>query len=204
MISLVASGNGLTPTTSAQVNPRLLDFGPVIVGSTVLQQVTLFNTGNTLLTVNSGFVVGAGFGVDLSGLPALVPVNSYKTFTVSFTPASSNPSGTFTSGTLTFNTAAPDPQPSVSLKGVGAFASAHTATLTWTPGNASIVGYNVYRSTVSGFGFQKLNSGLLVAPGFTDSNLAAGQTYYWVVTAVNAVGGESVFSKQISATVSAP
>jgi len=78
---------------------------------------------------------------------------------------------------------------------------AHTVALTWNPSTSTVSGYNVYRSTVSGTGFARINS-LLVAPlSYTDSNVLNGTTYYYVTTAVDAAGVESNFSNQATAVI---
>ena len=77
--------------------------------------------------------------------------------------------------------------------------------LTWTavtpPANCSISGYNVYRSTTSGF---TPGSGNLIASGvtstsYTNSGLAASTTYYYKVEALDSFGA-SAASNQASAT----
>jgi fibronectin type 3 domain-containing protein len=65
-------------------------------------------------------------------------------------------------------------------------------------------GYNVYRSTTSGSGYVKLNSSLLDSSDYTDTNVVKETTYYYVVTAVDTAGLESVNSGEVSATPSNP
>jgi Fibronectin type III domain len=72
---------------------------------------------------------------------------------------------------------------------LGSFSVAQAATqsvsLAWnTTTDPSVVGYNVNYGTSSGSYTQTLNAGS--TPAATVSNLAAGQTYYFVVTARNA------------------
>ncbi|MGD1041576.1 MAG: cellulase family glycosylhydrolase [Sedimentisphaerales bacterium] len=67
-----------------------------------------------------------------------------------------------------------------------------------------LAGYNVYRSTTSGSGYVKLNSSLLTSSDYTDTNVVNGITYYYVVTAVDTAGLESVNSGEVSATPSTP
>ena len=62
-------------------------------------------------------------------------------------------------------------------------------------------GYNVYRSTTPGSDYQKINSSLLRWPRYTDRNVTSGETYYYVVTAVNASGGESAYSNEVEVTI---
>jgi fibronectin type 3 domain-containing protein len=63
-----------------------------------------------------------------------------------------------------------------------------------------LVGYNVYRSTTSGSGYVKQNSSLLTTSDYTDVNVSVGTTYYYVVTAVDTGGLESVYSTEVSAS----
>jgi fibronectin type 3 domain-containing protein len=65
-------------------------------------------------------------------------------------------------------------------------------------------GYNVYRSTTQGSGYVKLNSSVLDGSDYADTNVVNGTTYYYVVTAVDTAGLESVNSGEASATPSNP
>jgi hypothetical protein len=81
----------------------------------------------------------------------------------------------------------------------------HSVTLTWTASTSSNVsGYNIYRSTTSGTGYSKINTSLITALTYTDNNVQAGQTYYYVATAVDSSNAESAYSTQASATVPTP
>jgi fibronectin type 3 domain-containing protein len=66
------------------------------------------------------------------------------------------------------------------------------------------VGYNVYRSTVSGGPFSKINSALNASSNFVDNVVQAGSTYYYVTTAVNGSGVESTYSNQVKAVIPTP
>ena len=60
-------------------------------------------------------------------------------------------------------------------------------------------GYNVYRSETSGGPYAQLNGTPLPSPAYTDSNVVAGTTYFYVVTAEDTSANESVFSAESSA-----
>ena len=81
----------------------------------------------------------------------------------------------------------------------------NSVTLTWSPptdtGGMPITGYNVYRSTVSGQ--ETLLTSVGVVTTYADETTNDGITYYYVVTALNAVG-ESARSNEMSAMPVAP
>jgi fibronectin type 3 domain-containing protein len=64
---------------------------------------------------------------------------------------------------------------------------------------ADAAAYNLYRSPVTGGGFEKVNSGPLTDTSFTDTGLRNAQTYYYVVTALDEAGNESEYSNEVSA-----
>jgi fibronectin type 3 domain-containing protein len=66
------------------------------------------------------------------------------------------------------------------------------------------VGYNVYRGTVSGGPYAKVNSALESTTAYGDTNVLAGKTYFYVVTAVDGGGTESGFSNQVKAIIPTP
>ena len=77
--------------------------------------------------------------------------------------------------------------------------------LSWTASTSTVVGYNIYRGTVSGGPYTvKLNATPVSGTSYTDTAVVAGQAYYYVVTAVDSSGVESVYSNQASATVPTP
>ncbi len=76
---------------------------------------------------------------------------------------------------------------------------AESVTLQWDPNSeADLAGYNLYRSSSSGFGYSKVNSGLIPSTSYTDNSVAVGATYYYVCTAVNTSGLESGYSNEVS------
>jgi fibronectin type 3 domain-containing protein len=87
----------------------------------------------------------------------------------------------------------------VSLTGTGVVQ--HSVALTWNASVSTVAGYNVYRSTVSGGPYAKINSTLVTPLSYTDSTVQSGTTYYYVTTAVDSSGTESVFSNQVSAVI---
>lgn len=81
-------------------------------------------------------------------------------------------------------------------------ASQPLVSLSWTASTSpGIAGYNAYRSTISGGPYTKLNSDLISNMNYTDQLVQSGYTYYYVTTAVNSQGMESVYSDEAVATV---
>lgn len=78
---------------------------------------------------------------------------------------------------------------------------AHSVALSWIASTSTVAGYNVYRSTVSGTQYAKLNSSLVGVLGYTDRTVLGGTLYYYVTTAVDAGGNESAHSNEVAANV---
>lgn len=80
----------------------------------------------------------------------------------------------------------------------------HGVGLSWTETNNSDIaaGFNVYRATVAGGAYTKLNTALIPAGTLTyfDSSVVGGTKYFYVVRAVDALGIESANSLEVSAT----
>ena len=77
----------------------------------------------------------------------------------------------------------------------------HSVALTWNASTSTVSGYNVYRSTVSGSGYVKLNSSLVAVLTYADSTVQSGTTYFYVTTAVDSSGNESVHSNEVPAVI---
>jgi fibronectin type 3 domain-containing protein len=121
------------------------------------------------------------------------------TIGITFTPSLA---GAETASITVTDNAGGSPQ-TVALSGTGA----HDVILTWTASTTSgVAGYNFYRGTTSrGESTTPLNPTPIAGTTFTDSNVLAGQAYYYVVTAVAANGTEqSPGSSEVSATVPSP
>jgi hypothetical protein len=81
----------------------------------------------------------------------------------------------------------------------------HSVTLNWVASTSSnLAGYNIYRGTVSGGSYTRLNSALIPGIAYTDSTVQAGQTYFYVVSAVDTSSNESAYSNQATAAVPTP
>jgi Domain of unknown function (DUF4082)/Abnormal spindle-like microcephaly-assoc'd, ASPM-SPD-2-Hydin/HYDIN/CFA65/VesB-like, Ig-like domain/Cep192 domain 4 len=194
------SGSGVASVLQLSVNPTSLSFGSVTVGSSASQTVSIKNTGNAGVTLSALALSGSGnFKIGGISLPVTLSASQSTSFDVTFTAAGSGNSVGSIAIVSSANTA---PVP-ISLTGTGAAAAAHTVQLSWSDSASSdIVGYEVYRGTISGGqSAAPLNSAPVAGTSFTDTSVQSGSTYYYVVTAVNAAGAESSPSNQVSATI---
>jgi len=104
-----------------------------------------------------------------------------------------------TLGELTLYLDTPQPVPS----GLIAKAGDRVVDLSWDPYQVSgfdLAGYNVYRSTTKGAGYEKINTELVLEASYHDTGLTNGVIYYYVVTAVDTEGNETDHSREVSAT----
>jgi fibronectin type 3 domain-containing protein len=74
----------------------------------------------------------------------------------------------------------------------------HTVDLTWT-GAAGDVYYRIYRSRISGGPYLQIGSNPMT--NFEDLTITAPGNFYYVITALNALGQESAYSNEAKAIV---
>ncbi|TDR20497.1 endonuclease [Marinicella litoralis] len=87
------------------------------------------------------------------------------------------------------------------VSGLSAVANTSTIDLDWFDNTeADLAGYDVYRSQTSGSGYVKINSNQLSLSAYADSSITGGTTYYYVVTASDITGNESINSNQVTVT----
>jgi Cep192 domain 4/Abnormal spindle-like microcephaly-assoc'd, ASPM-SPD-2-Hydin/HYDIN/CFA65/VesB-like, Ig-like domain len=195
-VSVALSGSGVAPVLQLGVSPASLSFGSVATGTSSSNTVTLTNTGNANVSLSSDSVTGTGFSVSGLGLPLTLTPGQSTSFSVSFAPTATGS----VSGSVSIVSNASNSPLAIPLSGSGT-STAHSVTLSWTPSSSTFGGFNVYRSTVSGGPYTKLDASLITTESYTDTNVTAGQSYYYVATEVDASGNESAYSAQVSATI---
>jgi hypothetical protein len=79
--------------------------------------------------------------------------------------------------------------------------ASHYVKLTWTPSASDAAAYNVYRAKSSVGPFSKVATTAAGTDQYTDEKVRAGETYYYVITAVTPEGMESTDSTLAVATV---
>jgi predicted small lipoprotein YifL/predicted phage tail protein len=97
-----------------------------------------------------------------------------------------------------------DRTPPAQPRGLVAVIAGPAVRLAWDAvPDADLAGYRVYRSTTAGRGHQPITPAPVAATTYVDGDVRPGQTYYYVVTAVDASrrANESVPSPEASATL---
>jgi predicted phage tail protein len=170
------------------VIPSSVSFGDVSVGATGTQAISMGASGASV-TVSADASSSSQFVLEGATLPFTIPAGQSVSYNVAFKPTAS----ATVSGSLSFTSNAASSPTVESLTGVGTASSQYSVGLSWNA-SSDVVGYNVYRSTSSNGAFAKINSSLDANTTYTDSTVAAGQTYYYEATSVNSAGQESALS----------
>jgi len=194
--SVTLTGSGVAPGQLA-VTPATMTFGSVTVGSTFSQTGTL-SASSAPVTVSSIGGNSSEFSVSGISLPLTIAAGSTASFKVIFSPQASGTA----SASLAFVSNAFNTPTLQSLTGNGIAPVQHSVALTWNPSTSTnVVGYNVYRGTTSGGPYTKLNSAPDPGTSDTDTTVQSGQTYYYVVSAIDSNANESLFSNQVQAVI---
>ena len=196
---LALSGTGTAPGQLG-VSPASLSFGDVVVGASSTLSSSLSATG-AAVTVSSATSTSPEFTISGLSLPAVLSAGQSLPYSVTFTPQTS---GTATA-TLTFVSNASNSPTHQTASGNGTAPPQHSVGLSWDASSSqNVVGYNVYRGGVSGGSYSKINTSLDASTNYTDNQVVAGQTYYYVTTAVDGNGVESGYSNQVQAVIPTP
>jgi Abnormal spindle-like microcephaly-assoc'd, ASPM-SPD-2-Hydin/Cep192 domain 4 len=196
---IALSGTGTAPGQLG-VLPASLSFGDVVVGTSSTLSSSLTATG-AAVTVSSAASGSPEFTINGLSLPAVLSAGQSLPYSVTFTPQTS---GTATA-TLTFVSNASNSPTHQTASGNGTPPPQHSVGLSWDASSSqNVVGYNVYRGGVSGGPYSKIDNSLDASTSYTDNQVVAGQTYYYVTTAVDGNGVESGYSNQAQAVIPTP
>ena len=196
-ILVTLAGKGVSSSKVLTVSPSSVAFGSVSVNSSVTRQITVTNGGNSSITISGDSVKGTGLSATALSSTTLAAGQS-AVITADFAPKAAGA----VSGSITVTSNATNASLAIPVSGTGVAAGSHTVALQWQASTTSgVTGYDVYRSTVSGGSYAKLTSTPLAGTAYSDSSVASGNSYYYVVTSVSSNGSESSYSNQVSATV---
>jgi hypothetical protein len=191
------AGTGVSPVLQLSASPNSLSFGSITTGATATQSVTLTNSGNSSVSLSQISVSGAAFSDTGFVLPLTLAAGQATSLSATFTPPTS---GNFTGSVSIISNATNSPI-AISLSGSGTAPVSHSVTLDWTPGSSSFAGFNVYRGSISGGPYARVNSAMISTTSFIDTDVVSGQTYYYVATEVDSTGAESPYSSDAIATI---
>jgi hypothetical protein len=195
-ITIALTGTGQTATQLLTANPSSFNFNSVNDGSSATVNVTLTNTGNSNVTISGTTATGTGFSASGVSGTTLAP-NQTATLVVTFAPTTAGA----VSGSVAVNSNATN-SPTILLAGTGIQQTAQTVGLSWTASvSTDVVGYNIYRGTVSGGPYSILDSAPVASDADTDSTVQSGHTYFYVVRSVDNKGTESANSSEVQAII---
>jgi hypothetical protein len=180
--------------------PGSVAFGSVGVGASSKQTVTFSNAGSGSLTISQAAVSGTGFTMTGQTFPVTLSAGQTSSINVQFAPTVSGS----TTGRVSVVSNATNSPTTIALSGTGVQLIAHSAALSWTASTSVVTGYNVYRGTVSGGPYTLMNASLAILTNYADNTVLSGQTYFYVVTAVDANNVESGYSNEVSAAIPFP
>ena len=196
--SVALSGTGIAATLNLNISPTSLSFGSITTStSSAPENVTITNTGNSNVTISQISVTGAGYSITGGGAPVTLSPLQTLTLTALFSPTAAGS----VNGSMSIVSNANGSPASVSLSGTGVAPVQHSVALTLQAGTSTVSGCNVYRSTVSGTGYIKLNSSPVSGLTYADSSVRNGTTYFYVATAVDSGGRESTYSNEMQAVI---
>jgi hypothetical protein len=196
--SVSLSGTGIAATFILSISPANLSFGNVTTGtSSTAQSVIITNTGNSSVVISQITLSGAGYTMTGGSAPVTLTSSQTLTLSVQFGPTVAGA----VSGNVSIASNATGSPATVPLAGTGVASVQHSVALSWNASTSTVAGYNVYRGTVSGGPYAKINSSLVAVLDYTDSTVQSSTTYFYVTTAVDSSGNESGFSNEVSATI---
>jgi hypothetical protein len=198
---LPLTGTAISTTRVLTATPGSVNFGNVEVGGFTTSSITLKNTGNSSVTVQGMSTSGTGFSATGVASGLTIAANQTAVVAAEFAPKTA---GSATGSVTIKSNGTSSGSTVISMAGTGTTASStsHSVQLNWAASSSSsVVGYNVYRSTVSGGSFAKIVTSQVSGTSYTDKSVQASTEYYYVVTAVAADGTESSHSNQTSALV---
>ena len=203
-LSVVLSGTGEKAAPALKASPAAVSFGTHAAGSANFQTVSLRNTGNVGLKIQSIAVGNAAFSVSGFTPGVSLAPDQQLNFQVWFRPTGS---GSWSSSIRVAASSIASPV-TLALSGAASATAApepssasHSVALGWNASTSAVAGYHVYRGVAAGGPYHRVNGSLVAGPAYSDSTVQSGAKYFYVVTAVESDGGESAFSNEVFADI---
>ena len=186
------SGSG----TRLSLGTSTLTFGGVPVGSSKSLTGVLIASGGSV-RISSVSSSSTEFSLRGISLPVTLANGQRVSFTVQFAPRLAGAA----SGKIVFNSSAQNTPAVANVSGTGGSSSQRRVVLQWRSSTSSVSGYNIYRSTMSGGPYSRINASVNASTSFVDDSVQRGRTYFYVIKAVNSKGWQSRYSNQVKVTV---
>ena len=152
-------------------------------------------TALALITSTAAWAQGNACDLNASGTVTSADVDLAVNMTLGVTPCTANVVGPGVCNVLVVQRIVN------AIGGACVTGNGRSVDLTWNASTSpGVVGYHVYRGTVAGT-YQQLTTTPVTGTRFTDSVVANGTTYYYVVRAIDSAGSQSVNSNQATATI---
>jgi len=151
----------------------------------------------TAVKISSATLNSSEFSLSGVTFPFTILAGKTASFTVTFAPKAAGS----VSAALAFSSNASNSSISQTLTGQGQAGASHSVALSWHADTGSISGYNIYRGSKTGGPYSKINTSTDSSTTYVDSSVTAGQTYFYVTTAVGTGGVESGYSNQVQAVI---
>ncbi len=192
------SGTGM-PAGTLTVAPASSSIGNVAVGANATVPATLTATGASVV-VSSATTTSAELTLTGLSFPLSLAAGQSVPLTFKFSPLATGE----VSANISFVSNASNSPTIESLTGTGITPPEHGVDLSWSASSSTVAGYNLYRGIQAGGPYTKTNAALDTGTTYSDGAVQAGNTYYYVVTGVDASGAESQFSNEASAIIPTP
>jgi hypothetical protein len=194
-VTVDVTATAIGSETELAASEASVHFEDVAVGDKGVKEVSLTNTGNRDVTISQISVSSADFTVTGGNQVRLSPGQAVN-LEVGFTPRDAGER----SGILSVLAEGGSSAVQIPLSGAGAQGSQSAIRLKWEESPLGAQGYRVYRSSETGGPYLPVSGDGVNSAEYTDTGVAAGHTYYYVVTSMDADNHESEFSDQIAVT----
>ena len=195
-LNMGLSGTGMTPG-QLTLSPSTYNFGNVNTGQTATTNGVLKAVGSPI-TISTASSTSTEFSLSGISLPVSLADGQSIPFTLTFQPQVSGAA----TGSVSFVSNATNSPSTEALSGTGVTPASHSVDLSWNAsGTTGVVGYNVYRGNVSKGPYSKVTSSPESGLSYSDTAVATGTTYYYVITALDSSGMESAYSNEAAVTV---